>query len=321
VINPEPLVSIVTPTLNQGRFIEDAIRSIRQQTYPNIEHIVIDGGSTDATLEILRRDEPSDQFRWLSEPDRGMYDALDKGLRLARGEVLAYLNSDDVYPPWAVEVGVSAFLASPDLDVVFGDSLTIEIETGRQRLAFVPPFNAGSMAWTGSLVQPAVFLRRRVYERHGGFDPELRFVGDLEYWLRLGAAVRFGRVDEVLAIERTHGATLSRASAEAMAAEEAHVRERFQPRGGQSRAIQRVAARARAALWRRRLWVGFLRSLRAAEPAHGPWSRIIEHGRLTVAPGRVALSQIPRLGAPFAWNAVVSEREWFGARGQVPPSR
>lgn len=309
---PQPLVSILTPTLNQGRFIADAIRSVREQTYPNIEHILIDGGSTDGTLAILRHHEEPERLRWQSEPDGGMYDALCKGLGMAKGEILAYLNSDDVYTPWAVEAAVQALVADPELDVVFGDGLSIDIETGRQRLAFVPPFNAGSMAFVGSLVQPSVFLRRRVYEEHGGFDAELRFVGDLEYWLRIGGAVRFGRIDEVLAIERVHRAALSSASSEAMSREEAAVRGRFRPQGGVRGAIRRLLARARAAIWRRRLWIGFLRAVRTSG-SRGRWGRTIGEGELTISPARVALAQLPRFGAPFAWNAVISRRRWFGS--------
>ena len=108
-----PLVSIVTPTLNQRRFIESALRSVSNQTYPRIEHVVVDGGSSDGTIDLLRRAE-SPSFQSISEPDRGMYEAINKGLRLANGEIVAYLNSDDAYLPWAVEAMVHAFEGRPD---------------------------------------------------------------------------------------------------------------------------------------------------------------------------------------------------------------
>jgi glycosyltransferase involved in cell wall biosynthesis len=304
-----PLVTIITPTLNQGRFIEGAIRSIRDQSYSRIEHIVIDGGSGDGTLETLRRLEGAYDMRWVSESDRGMYDAINKGLAGAKGEVLAYLNSDDVYPPWAVEVAVEALRASPGIDVIFGDGLAIDVETGRQRLAFVPPFDASSMARVGSLVQPAVFIRRGVYERFGGFDPDLRFVGDLEYWLRIAKGAQFGRVNEVLAVERIHGAAMSSASAAAMALEETAIRRRYRPATDR---LGRLAARSRAAVWRRRLWIQFLRSARTRGSIRGGWSHILSEGDLVISPQRVALALIPRVGAPFAWHAVRSRRNWFG---------
>src|SRR4030067_3134955 len=92
-----PLVSIITPSLNQGEFIEETILSVKNQTYENIEHIIVDGGSTDDTLNILKKYAGSYRMRWLSEPDNGMYQAINKGMRLANGEILAYLNSDDLY--------------------------------------------------------------------------------------------------------------------------------------------------------------------------------------------------------------------------------
>jgi glycosyltransferase involved in cell wall biosynthesis len=306
-----PLVSIVTPTLNQAHFIEDTIRSVRAQTYPNVEHIVVDGGSTDGTLEILRRHERPG-FVWHSESDRGMYDAIGKGFRAARGDVLAYLNSDDIYPPWAVEVALRTFEGNPGLDVVYGDGLAIDVHKGRQRLTLVPPFRAASLAFVGSLVQPAVFLRRRVVERHGAFDPDLRFAGDLDYWLRLGDGVRFGRADEVLAVERLHASALSSAWAEAMALEVRGIRNRFRRGRGPSAAVRWVVARAGAAFWRRRLWFRFIRAARGPRDPGGPWGRMLSEGELSASSWRIALAFVPRLGSPFAWGAITSGREWFG---------
>ena len=98
-----PLVSIITPTLNQGRTIGATLESVRRQTYSRIEHIVIDGGSSDSTSDILAAAHQASGLIWRSEPDRGMYDAVNKGLRLATGEIVGYLNSDDLLLPWAVE--------------------------------------------------------------------------------------------------------------------------------------------------------------------------------------------------------------------------
>ena len=117
-----PLVSIVTPTLNQGRFIEATINSIRAQTYDHFEHIVVDGGSTDETLDILAATRaPTHALAVGARP--GMYDAVNKGMRLASGEILAYLNSDDLYFPWTLETVVEAFGGHPEADVLFGETL------------------------------------------------------------------------------------------------------------------------------------------------------------------------------------------------------
>ncbi len=98
-MNSKPLVSIVTPSLNQGGFIEDCIRSVKNQSYKNIEHIIVDGGSTDATINILKKYEGTYNMIWLSEPDNGMYDAINKGFKLSKGEIMAWINADDMYLP------------------------------------------------------------------------------------------------------------------------------------------------------------------------------------------------------------------------------
>ena len=108
-----PLVSIVTPTLNQAEYLGRTLGSVRRQTYPRIEHFVVDGGSTDATLHVLRAAESSAGMRWVSEPDDGMYDAINKGISRTTGEIVGYLNSDDLYFPWAVEAAVRVFESRP----------------------------------------------------------------------------------------------------------------------------------------------------------------------------------------------------------------
>src|SRR4030042_1306962 len=114
----DPLVPIVPPSLNKGRFIEETILSIKNQTYPRIEHIVIDGGSTDETLDILKK--YSNSLIWISEPDKGQSDAINKGWRMAKGDILGWLNADDTYMPWAVETAVRFFAENPDVGMVYG---------------------------------------------------------------------------------------------------------------------------------------------------------------------------------------------------------
>ena len=132
-------------------------------------------------------------MRWISEPDRGMYDAVNKGLRLASGEILAYLNSDDLYFPWTFEVVADQFSRHLEADLVFGDSLGVLEPSGAEDLRFQPAFRYDFLLRAGSFVQPAVFWRRRVYEALGGFDDSFRLAADLDYWLRMGRIVNTSR--------------------------------------------------------------------------------------------------------------------------------
>ena len=163
----QPLVSIVTPSFNQGAFIKDCIESIAAQTYHNIEHIVVDGESTDETLDVLRRYEGNYNMRWLSEPDGGMYEAINKGLRQARGEIVAYLNCDDLYFPWSVATAVEALTRLPDVDLIYGDLLNVDAGSKNGILVFYPPFNYGFLRRSGVLGQPTIFWRRSAYEAMG----------------------------------------------------------------------------------------------------------------------------------------------------------
>jgi glycosyltransferase involved in cell wall biosynthesis len=224
-VTARPLVSIVTPTLNQGRFIEQTILSIKGQTYREFEHIVIDGGSTDETLEILRRYEHTYPMRWISEPDRGMYDAVNKGMRLASGEILAYLNSDDLYFPWTLETVVEAFAAHPEADFLFGDALGLSPD-GREDIRLQPTFRWGFLLYASSFVQPTVFWRRSLAEEVGDFDASMRLAGDLDYWLRMGQARGFLQVHELLAIERDHVDTKRSQQWDILMAESVQSRER-----------------------------------------------------------------------------------------------
>jgi glycosyltransferase involved in cell wall biosynthesis len=256
-----PLVSIVTPTLNQGRFIEATIRSVRAQTYGNYEHIVVDGGSTDGTLDVLRANEGTYPMRWISEPDRGMYDAVNKGMRLATGDILCYLNSDDLYFPWTLEAVVEAFAGDPGADLVFGEVVRVDDLRGIIVPVFVPPYRAGAMAAYGTLSQPAVFLRRRVLEEMGGFDSSLRYVADLEFWLRAGGRFRFRRVDEFLALEQRHREMLSVSARDRMAVEDVRVRTSYRT-GILATRAGRFAAYVRWHWWSGRRWIAFVAATR-----------------------------------------------------------
>jgi glycosyltransferase involved in cell wall biosynthesis len=192
-----PLVTIVTPCYNSEAFIEETILSVRGQTYPNVEHIVVDGGSSDGTLDIIRRHQDA-VSRWVSEPDAGQADALRKGFDMATGEVLAWINSDDVYPADAVQVAVDALVRGM-ADVVYGNRLLIDGEgrrVGERRLSpFLPYFSRRGVLYGGfGIYQPAAFWTRHLYEAVGGIDPSFQFCMDADLVARFvlaGARFRF----------------------------------------------------------------------------------------------------------------------------------
>jgi glycosyltransferase involved in cell wall biosynthesis len=323
-------VSVVTPTLNQAPFLEAALRSVRAQSYGNIEHIVVDGGSTDGTLDLLRAAAPSGasenvgasedgRLRWSSGPDEGMYDAIDRGLALTTGEVIAYLNSDDAYLPWAVETVVRVFERRKDVDLVFGDGIKFEEETGAQRLRLFPPFDRVSLANYESLMQPSVFWRRSLHERIGGFDNGMRFVADLDYWLRAAAAgAGIAHVNEVLAIERIHAGRLSSAQKDAMAAEDQSMRARHAGESGGPKGRKRAAERDssfQVLLFRRFLIAAYLR--RVPIPLPYPWKKFLKRGEVKVRRRKVWEGSKPYQRKALR-NAVVSALAARVMHGEAP---
>jgi glycosyltransferase involved in cell wall biosynthesis len=179
-----PLVSIVTPSYNQGQFIRETIESVLNQDYPQIEYIVIDGGSTDNTLEILKT--YSDRIRWLSAPDLGQADAVNKGFKMARGDILGWLNSDDTYTPGAIGAVVECFTRYPELVMIYGDACYID-QNGKIIDKYVSErFGLKRLAESCFICQPAAFIRSEVFERIGELDTNLHLCMDYDYWIRIG---------------------------------------------------------------------------------------------------------------------------------------
>ena len=205
-----PLVSIVTPTYNMGSFLEETIRSVLSQDYPRIEHIVMDGGSTDNTLEILTRYEG--KLSWVSEPDEGQADAVNKGFLCARGEIFAFLNADDTYLPGAIVTAVRQFQADPGLAVVYGEAWYTREDGTFLRRYPTDPFDARRLNSLCFICQPASFIRSDVFREVGMLNPKLHLTLDYDLWLRIAKRHRMKKVDEYLATSRMYAAnkTLSR---------------------------------------------------------------------------------------------------------------
>lgn len=186
------LVSIVTPSFQQGEFIEDTLKSVLEQDYPHLEQWVVDAGSTDRTLDVVRTHatrHPA-RLKWTSEPDRGQSDAINKGFRRAAGEILAWLNADDMYYPGVIRRVASIFDADPSLDAVYGQG-TFLTRQGTFLTAFPhnQAFDARKLlAGYAFLLQPTVFWRRRVFERVGYLAEDLHFGMDYDLWCRMARA-------------------------------------------------------------------------------------------------------------------------------------
>lgn len=205
-LSPEPLVSIITPSYNQGRFLEATIRSVLEQDYPHIEYIVMDGGSTDDSMAILQWYADHLAY-WESQPDRGQAHAINKGLVRARGEILGWLNSDDLLAPGAVSRSVQYFLSRPEIDVVYGRLARID-EAGHPVPTPILPkdeVDFGSAYVIGECIvnQPGAFWQRRIMDQVGLLDESLIYSLDYEYWIRMAlAGAKFKRLDPVVAFFR-----------------------------------------------------------------------------------------------------------------------
>lgn len=200
-----PVVTVVTPSYNHGRFIRDTIESVLTQDYPSVEYLIVDGGSTDETVSILR--EYSGRLWWTSERDSGQASAVNKGWRRGRGEILGWLNSDDVYLPGAVGVAVDFLTRHPEIDAVYGEGYHTD-EAGRVLEPYpTEPFALSRLKTRCIICQPTVFLRRRVVEQVGYLNESLQLSLDYDLWIRIGMSARFGYVPHTLAATRLHPAT------------------------------------------------------------------------------------------------------------------
>ncbi|MGD0547478.1 MAG: glycosyltransferase family 2 protein [Terracidiphilus sp.] len=191
-----PKISVVVPSFNQAQYLELTLRSILDQKYPNLELIVIDGGSKDESPEIIRKHRRQIQF-WCSEPDGGQARGIIKGFSHATGEILCFLNSDDLFEHGALREVGEYFSAHPDIDAVYGDALWIDAEGMALRWQKEIPFNRFIWLYTYNYIPGmSMFWRRKIYDRAGGLDPELSLAFDADLWIRfsdhgkIGHAVR-----------------------------------------------------------------------------------------------------------------------------------
>jgi len=199
-----PLVSVLTPSFGQARWLEDNLRSVEAQTYAPIEHVVMDGGSTDGSVRLLEG-RSRDGLIWASEPDNGQSDAINSAFARSSGEIIGWLNSDDAYfNSNVVTEAVTVFENHPDVGVVYGHAALVNGAGTLLHVLWAPPYARALLRWYNFIFQPTVFVRRSALGRPGFVDPAFDYMMDWELWLHLSARTRFRRLNKILAIDRHH---------------------------------------------------------------------------------------------------------------------
>lgn len=205
------LVTIVTPSFNQSAFLEKTICSVLEQDYPELEYFVVDGGSTDGSLAIIKK--YADRLAWwASERDSGQAEAINKGLARAHGEIVAWLNSDDVYQPGAIAAAVQALETFPEAGMVYGNMLAIDENDRVTNVMRYRQLSLEDLLCFQIIGQPAVFIRRSALEKTDGLDPDFHFMLDHKLWIRIAELDPIVHVDQVWASARYHSGAKNRAS-------------------------------------------------------------------------------------------------------------
>jgi len=261
----QPLISIVTPSYNQAQYIEQTIRSVLEQEYPQIEYLVVDGESTDDSVEIIRNYAsrggvtpplPSDHRKqasgfhkidwWVSEKDSGQGEAINKGLARAKGEIVAWLNSDDYYLPNMLASVVKVFEEHPDVVMIYGDMLAVDENGQTINTLKYKQLSLQDLLCFQIIGQPSVFFRREVYEKIGGLDTTFHFLLDHHLWIRIAQQGKILHVPQIWSAARYHAEAKNRAKAAEFGQEAFRILAWVKNQAGLAEAVSGVERRARA---------------------------------------------------------------------------
>jgi glycosyltransferase involved in cell wall biosynthesis len=245
----QSLVSIVTPSYNQAAYLEQTIQSVLGQDYPRIEYIVVDGGSTDDSVEIIRKYADRLAY-WVSEKDRGQAEAINKGFARANGEILAWLNSDDYYMLNTVSVAVRCFEQNPDVVMVYGDMLAVDGNGQTINLLRYKQLSLQDLLCFQIVGQPSVFFRRSAFENAGPLETDFHFMLDHQLWIRLAQRGRILHVPQVWSAARYHPEAKNRARAAEFGQEAFRVLDWAKSQPGLAEAVRGVERRAHASAQR-----------------------------------------------------------------------
>jgi glycosyltransferase involved in cell wall biosynthesis len=225
-----PLVSIITPSLNQGKYLKCNLESVMNQNYPNIEHIIIDGGSTDRTIQILTEHQDLYNVHWISEPDKGQSDAINKGLKLAKGDIIGWINSDDAYlSKHSLSKVVEYFKNHTDANILSGDCAIIDNKNWVRSIKFcLPVICTCVLSRRNIILQPSVFFRKNIADIYQA-DINLNYTMDYDLWLRISSEYKIYHFNEILSCFRIHNDSKTVSSAEMMRSEYLDVIHKHQP--------------------------------------------------------------------------------------------
>jgi GT2 family glycosyltransferase len=240
-----PLVSIVTPSFHQARYLEQTLRSVLEQDYPRIEYLVIDGASKDGSVDIIRKYENKLAY-WVSEKDSGQGEAINKGLSRATGEIIAWINSDDYYLPGAVSAAVKVFEQNPDVVLIYGDMLAVD-ENGRTtNLMKYGQLSLADLLCFQIIGQPSVFFRKDALQKAGMLDTTFHFLLDHHLWIRIAQQGKILHVPQVWSAARYHAEAKNRAKAAEFGQEAFRILDWAKKQPGLVETISSVERRARA---------------------------------------------------------------------------